>query len=126
MRAPSSPAITGLATGAATRWSVYRASHLRPGRIDVAKKILRTFARFLDRGMLPNVFPDLGTTPEYNTVDAALWFFEAVRQTVEVEVPGRENSFLEEMYQFWPKPSTDTFTAPDTASTWTPPMACSS
>jgi len=71
---------------------------LATGRIDVAKKILRTFARFLDRGMLPNVFRDLGTTPEYNTVDAALWFFEAVRQTIEAEVPGRENDFLQEMY----------------------------
>jgi predicted glycogen debranching enzyme len=30
--------------------------------------------------MLPNVFPDAGETPEYNTVDAALWYFEAVRQ----------------------------------------------
>ena len=30
--------------------------------------------------MLPNNFPDAGGTPEYNTVDAALWYFEAVRQ----------------------------------------------
>jgi predicted glycogen debranching enzyme len=29
--------------------------------------------------MLPNRFPDVGETPEYNTVDATLWFFEAVR-----------------------------------------------
>jgi len=34
--------------------------------------------------MLPNNFPDAGGTPEYNTVDAALWFFEAVRQYFEV------------------------------------------
>jgi len=30
--------------------------------------------------MLPNNFPDAGGTPEYNTVDAALWYFEAIRQ----------------------------------------------
>ena len=30
--------------------------------------------------MLPNYFPDAGTAPEYNTVDATLWFFEAARQ----------------------------------------------
>ena len=30
--------------------------------------------------MLPNNFPDAGGKPEYNTVDAALWYFEAVRQ----------------------------------------------
>jgi predicted glycogen debranching enzyme len=49
------------------------------GRSEVAKRILLTFARFLDQGMLPNVFPDAGEKPEYNTVDAALWYFEAVR-----------------------------------------------
>ncbi len=53
---------------------------LTTGRPEIARSILRTFARFVDRGMLPNVFPDAGETPEYNTVDAALWYFEAVRQ----------------------------------------------
>ena len=49
------------------------------GRHDIAARILRTFAHFVDRGMLPNRFPDEGETPEYNTVDATLWYFEAVR-----------------------------------------------
>ncbi len=49
------------------------------GRADVARRILLTFARFVDRGMIPNVFPDSGQEPEYNTVDAALWYVEAVR-----------------------------------------------
>ncbi len=53
---------------------------LATGRPEVARNILRTFARFVDRGMLPNVFPDAGETPEYNTADATLWYFEAVRQ----------------------------------------------
>ena len=44
------------------------------GRFDVARKILLTFARYCDKGMIPNVFPDKGETPEYNTVDASLWF----------------------------------------------------
>ena len=48
-------------------------------RYDVARGILRTFAQHVDRGMLPNRFPDAGETPEYNTVDATLWVFEAVR-----------------------------------------------
>ena len=52
---------------------------LPTGRHDVAKSILRTFARHVDQGMLPNRFPDVGETPEYNTVDATLWFFEAAR-----------------------------------------------
>lgn len=49
------------------------------GRTYIAQSILRTFARYVDRGMLPNRFPDLGETPEYNTVDATLWYFEAIR-----------------------------------------------
>jgi len=53
---------------------------LATGRADIAKQILLSFARYVDGGMLPNNFPDAGGRPEYNTVDAALWFFEAVRQ----------------------------------------------
>jgi len=49
------------------------------GRSDVARSILAEFAKHVDQGMLPNRFPDAGETPEYNTVDATLWFFEAVR-----------------------------------------------
>jgi predicted glycogen debranching enzyme len=48
-------------------------------RYDVARSILRTFAQYVDSGMVPNRFPDAGETPEYNTVDATLWFVEAVR-----------------------------------------------
>jgi predicted glycogen debranching enzyme len=51
---------------------------LATGRVDDAASILRTFARFVDAGMLPNRFPDGGETPEYNTVDATLWYFVAV------------------------------------------------
>jgi predicted glycogen debranching enzyme len=49
------------------------------GRYATAKRILAAFAGAIDRGMLPNRFPDAGEAPEYNTVDATLWFFEAVR-----------------------------------------------
>jgi predicted glycogen debranching enzyme len=52
---------------------------LATGRYGEARQILRAFAASVDRGMLPNRFPDAGETPEYNTVDATLWFFEAVR-----------------------------------------------
>jgi predicted glycogen debranching enzyme len=46
---------------------------------EVARSILRNFAEYVDQGMLPNRFPDAGEAPEYNTVDATLWFFEAAR-----------------------------------------------
>jgi predicted glycogen debranching enzyme len=53
---------------------------LTTGRADVARQILIAFSRYVAGGMLPNNFPDAGGNPEYNTVDAALWFFEAIRQ----------------------------------------------
>jgi predicted glycogen debranching enzyme len=56
---------------------------LATGRYEVAKQILQAFAENVDRGMLPNRFPDAGETPEYNTVDATLWYFEAVRAYLE-------------------------------------------
>ena len=55
---------------------------LSTGRFDTARCILNTFARFIDQGMLPNMFPGIGNTPEYNTVDAALWYIEAWRAYV--------------------------------------------
>jgi predicted glycogen debranching enzyme len=62
---------------------------LATGRPEIAKDILLAFARSIDQGMLPNRFPDAGETPEYNTVDATLWFFAAadalVRATVDLQ-----------------------------------------
>ena len=52
---------------------------LATGRYSLAKSILVAFSGAVNRGMLPNRFPDAGESPEYNTVDATLWFFEAVR-----------------------------------------------
>ena len=53
------------------------------GRSDTAKHVLTEFSKHVDQGMLPNRFPDAGEAPEYNTVDATLWFFEAVRSFVQ-------------------------------------------
>jgi predicted glycogen debranching enzyme len=47
-------------------------------RYDLASGILRTYAGFVDRGMLPNCFPDVGEAPQYNTADATLWMFHAL------------------------------------------------
>jgi predicted glycogen debranching enzyme len=53
---------------------------LATNRPDVAANILRTFARHVSQGMLPNRFPDTDEEPEYNTVDATLWYFQAIYQ----------------------------------------------
>ncbi len=49
------------------------------GNADIAKSILRNFARHVDQGMLPNCFVDSSEAAEFNTADATLWFFEAAR-----------------------------------------------
>ena len=53
---------------------------LATGRHEDARRILRAFAAHTSQGMLPNRFPDRGETPEYNTVDATLWFFVAIQK----------------------------------------------
>ncbi len=53
---------------------------LATGRAEEAAAILRTFARYLDGGLLPNNFPDrAGVVPGYNTADATLWYVLAFR-----------------------------------------------
>jgi predicted glycogen debranching enzyme len=56
---------------------------LTTGRPEVAADILRAFAEVVDGGLIPNRFPDGGTQPEYNTVDATFWFIDATRQHLE-------------------------------------------
>lgn len=53
---------------------------LATGRYAEAKSILTAFANRISEGMLPNRFCDAGDQPEYNTVDATLWFFVAIQQ----------------------------------------------
>jgi predicted glycogen debranching enzyme len=47
-------------------------------RLDEAREILLTWARTVSEGMLPNRFPDRGDVPEFNSVDASLWYIIAV------------------------------------------------
>ena len=65
-------------------------------RYDVAASVLRTFARYVSDGMLPNRFPDAGEQPEYNTVDATLWYFHAIDRY------GAASGDLELARELWP------------------------
>jgi predicted glycogen debranching enzyme len=56
---------------------------LATGRPAVARNILQTFARFVSEGMLPNNFSSGGEPPAYNTADATLWYFLAIREYFE-------------------------------------------
>ncbi|HEX2151223.1 MAG TPA: amylo-alpha-1,6-glucosidase [Stellaceae bacterium] len=51
---------------------------LATGRVDEAKWILRTFADYVQDGLIPNMFPEGDTEGLYHTADATLWFFHAV------------------------------------------------
>ena len=65
------------------------------GRYEIAKTIISTFAKYINQGMLPNVFPDAGETPHYNTVDAVLWYFEAIRAYYEAT---EDKEFIAELF----------------------------
>lgn len=52
-------------------------------RTETARQILLEYSKHISQGMLPNRFPDAGEEPEYNSVDATLWYFEAIRAYVE-------------------------------------------
>jgi len=65
-------------------------------RFDLARSILLAFAGSMSQGMIPNRFPDAGDTPDYNTVDATLWFFHAVARYVETS---GDSAILDTLYQ---------------------------
>jgi predicted glycogen debranching enzyme len=48
------------------------------GRLGDARDVLLQWSSAVSAGMLPNRFPDVGEMPEYNAVDASLWFIVAV------------------------------------------------
>jgi predicted glycogen debranching enzyme len=52
---------------------------LATDRLDEVRAILLEWADAVSEGMLPNRFPDRGETPEFNAVDAALWYIIAVQ-----------------------------------------------
>ncbi len=47
-------------------------------RLDEARDILLEWSNVVSEGMLPNLFPDRGDKPEYNSVDASLWYVIAI------------------------------------------------
>jgi predicted glycogen debranching enzyme len=66
------------------------------GRHEEAKAILRTFARYIKDGLIPNLFPEGQRSALYHTADATLWYFHALdryeqathdRDTVEALFP---------------------------------------
>lgn len=71
------PAIPGSRTGAATRSSRCAVFCLTTGRWREAGDILLEWASTVSEGMLPNRFLDGSDPPEYNAIDASLWYIIA-------------------------------------------------
>jgi predicted glycogen debranching enzyme len=53
---------------------------LAPGRFEFARRIFLSFRDYCKQGLMPNFLPDRTEQPVYNTVDATLWFVNAVLQ----------------------------------------------
>ena len=57
---------------------------LATGRLEEAREILVAWAGTISQGMLPNRFPEQGMEPEYNSVDASLWYVIVVHEFLEI------------------------------------------
>ncbi len=65
------------------------------GRLEVAQEIIEGFLAYLNQGLIPNRFPDSGEAPEYNTADATLWMFQAMRNWL---AAGGSETFLKDTF----------------------------
>lgn len=69
-------------------------------RFSEAREILLTFAQYISSGLIPNMFPDDGQKPLYNTADASLWYFYAVDQYLRYTGEPADYDFVQEkLYQ---------------------------
>jgi predicted glycogen debranching enzyme len=78
---------------------------LATDRLADARSILLGWAGLVSEGMLPNRFVDQGDAPEYNTVDASLWYVIAAHEYLEAAdasgrpAPARDRNVLDAAVQ---------------------------
>lgn len=65
-------------------------------RFEDAREILESFSKYVKNGLVPNLFPDANTEPLYNTVDASLWYFQAVYKYLKYTGNEEDYKFIEE------------------------------
>ena len=65
------------------------------GNLKDAREIIEGFLEHRRQGIIPNRFPDSGETPQYNTADATLWMFQAVRIWLQA---GGDVAFLRDVF----------------------------
>ena len=80
---------------------------LATGRLDDAARDPARMGRHRVEGMLPNRFPDAGEAPEYNAVDASLWFVDRRRTSTSQRGRRREPT----RRQLWRRGATRSSTA---------------
>ena len=68
---------------------------LATNRPTIAKEILNTFSKYVDQGMLPNRFPDNNEAPQYNSVDATFWYFDAIKCYYDAT---KDHAFIKEIF----------------------------
>ncbi len=68
---------------------------LATGRWDDARDILLRWSLLVSQGMLPNRFPDGGAPPEYNSIDAALWFVVATYELLTSQTAAKDLTLLQ-------------------------------
>ena len=78
---------------------------LATGRLDEARAILLEWAGTVSEGMLPNRFPDHGDAPEFNAVDASLWYVVAVHDFLHAAAARRKFALGAERSQALARPS---------------------
>lgn len=74
---------------------------LATNRYDETRDILLTFAKYVKNGLVPNMFPDEGSEPLYNTVDASMWYFYSVDQYL--RYANTEESYAFVQKEIYPK-----------------------
>lgn len=70
-------------------------------RFGEAREILESFSRYVSNGLIPNMFPDDGQEPLYNTVDASLWYFHSVHEYLKYTGNDDDYHFIEQ--RIYPK-----------------------
>jgi len=108
-------------------------------RFDLAKGLLQTFGRYCRNGLIPNTFPDRGTEPSYNSIDAALLWIETLglylEATQDWDFLVEEYPIVQQIYKAFiagtkfniQVDATDglvSWDAPDVALTWMDAVVC--
>src|SRR5262249_5134754 len=68
---------------------------IAPGKLDQARAVIEGFLRYLDHGLIPNRLPEIRDSALYNTADATLWMFQAMRTWLDA---GGDPGFLEKVF----------------------------